>query len=45
MKLTEIGDTLTVDDSDTNTKAGQKDLGKTINQKLTCPGVSHMRQS
>jgi hypothetical protein len=32
MKLTEIGDALTVDNSDTNTTAGQKELGKTINQ-------------
>ena len=35
MKLTEIGDALTVDDGDTNTTAGQKELGKTINQQLT----------
>ena len=34
MKLTEISDALTVDDSDTNTTAGQKELGKTINQQL-----------
>jgi hypothetical protein len=32
MKLTEIGDALAVDDSDTNTTAGPEELGKTINQ-------------
>jgi hypothetical protein len=32
MKLTEISDALTADDSDTSTTAGQKELGKTVNQ-------------
>jgi hypothetical protein len=35
MKLTKIGEALTADDSDTNTTAGQKELGKTMNQQLT----------
>jgi len=30
MQLTEISDALAVDSSDTNTTAGQKELGKTI---------------
>jgi hypothetical protein len=32
MKLTEISEAVTVDDSDTNTTAGQKEVGKTMNQ-------------